>query len=118
MASIHQEPSVLELWELMQRCLGKPDLAKRVLARFLTQLGGDIVRIGNALDQQDYVTAREVSHRLKGAAANVAAHAIQEQAHALESALQLEMVEQYALVYRGLLAEQERFQAAMNQVCL
>ncbi len=116
MAMLHHEPAVLELWELMQRCLGKPELAKRVLNRFQLQLKVDVERIAAALESEQFEEAREVAHRLKGAAANVAAHALYEQAHALESALHL--FEQYALVFRGLVAEQERFEAALRQVHL
>lgn len=116
MTTLHHEPAVLELWELMQRCLGKPELVKRVLNRFETQLTADVARISAALESQEFEQAREAVHRLKGAAANVAAHALYEQAHSLESALQMELSDQYALAFRGLAAEQERFLTAVKQV--
>lgn len=118
MALVQQEPAVFDLWELMNRCLGKPDLATRVLAKFENQLAGDLKRISDALDAGDYSLAREVAHRLKGAAANVAAHSLQEQAHAMESAIQLGLVEQYGVVMQGLLREQERFIDAAKQIQL
>ncbi len=118
MTTLHHEVAVLELWELMNRCLGKPELAARVLQRFDKQLAGDLDRIGAALAAGDPSTAREVTHRLKGAAANVAAHGLQEYAHALESALQLELVDQYDLVFKGLLAERDRFVEAVQQIHL
>lgn len=118
MITIQHEVAVLELWELMNRCLGKPELAARVLKRFDKQLAGDLDRIGAALAAGDTSTAREVAHRLKGAAANVAAHSLRECAHNLESALQLELVDQYDLVFKGLLAERDRFVEAAQKVQL
>lgn len=118
MSLINQEPIVLELWELMNRCLGKPELAARVIQRFEKQLISDIDRISNALDIADYNLAREVTHRLKGAAANVAAHGLRDQAHSLESAIQLELVDEYALVFEGLLIERDRFLQTAQQIQL
>ena len=118
MTALQQEPAVLELWELLNRCLGKPELAAKVLARFDKQLAEDVQRIDTALAEGQIELAREVAHRLKGAAANVAAHALREQAHALETAIQLGLTEQYAIVFRGLAAERDRFQSAAKQVQL
>lgn len=118
MVAAHHELAVLEMWELLGRCLGKPELAARVLLRFQKQLTEDIARIESALDAEEYEAARETVHRLKGAAANVAAHALCEQAHALESALQLELADQYWLVLRGLKSEQARFEEVYRQISL
>lgn len=118
MVAVHHELAVLEMWELLGRCLGKPELAARVLLRFQKQLADDITQIETALDSEEYEVARETVHRLKGAAANVAAHALREQAHALESALQLELTDQYWLVMRGLKSEQARFEEVYKQISL
>lgn len=118
MVAVHHELAVLEMWELLGRCLGKPELAARVLHRFQKQLADDITQIETALDSEEYEVARETVHRLKGAAANVAAHALREQAHALESALQLELADQYRLVLRGLKSEQARFEEVYKQISL
>ncbi len=116
MSALQQETAVLELWELLTRCLGKPELATRILARFDRQLADDLERIEAALADGKTEIAREVAHRLKGAAANVAAHALREQAHALETAIQLGLAEQYPLVLRGLVAERDRFTEILKQV--
>lgn len=116
MSMTQQESAVLDLWELMSRCLGKPELAARVLKKFETQLAGDLDRISAALESGDFPTAREVAHRLKGAAANVAAHSLKEQAHALESAIELGLEPQFAIVLQGLKREQGRFIETSKQV--
>lgn len=116
MPTVQQELAALDLWELLSRCLGKPELAKRVLQRFRTQMADDLDRIQLSLNSGDDESAREVAHRLKGAAANVSAHALQEQAYALESTLKLRLTEQYQFVYRGLLAERERFEESLSQL--
>jgi HPt (histidine-containing phosphotransfer) domain-containing protein len=116
MTAIHYETNVLDLWELLNRCMGKPELAARVIQRFQKQLQGDLDKIAAALNGGNIEAARESAHRLKGAAANVAAHGLKEQAHALESAIQLELAEQYELVFQGLLAERDRFVETAAQV--
>ncbi|MBI1345677.1 hypothetical protein GC163_05250 [bacterium] len=118
MALVQHESVVFDLWDLMNRCLGKPELVTRVLKKFEVQLAGDLDRISAALNSENYAVAREVAHRLKGAAANVAAHSLQEQAHALESAIQLGLEDQYGIVMHGLLREQERFVEAIKQIQL
>ena len=118
MATHQQDLAVLELWELLNRCMGKPELASRVLVRFQKQLDEDLNRIEMLLDKSEFESAREVTHRLKGAAANVAAHALRESAHSLETALQMGFEEQFELIFRGLKEERNRFEEAARLVNL
>jgi|UniRef100_A0A7C4QQT9 HPt (histidine-containing phosphotransfer) domain-containing protein len=77
--------------ELLGRCLGKRELAARVLARFHKQMTQDLALVQDALSTRDAVQIAHVAHRIKGAAANVSAHGVQEQAGALEEAAREEL---------------------------
>lgn len=78
--------SVLHGDELLERCLGKRELALRVLDRFKTQLAQDLESLQAALQDRDLYRMARVAHRIKGAAANVSAHALHQQSAALEEA--------------------------------
>jgi Amt family ammonium transporter len=101
--------AALDPWELLGRCLGKPELAMRVLQKFEVQLGGDLAKLEAALEQRDHQQAGSLAHRIKGAAANVAAHGLCEQSGLLETALRMDLDEQVAGVFQNLLAERDRF---------
>jgi hypothetical protein len=53
-----------------------------------------------------------LAHRIKGAAANVAAHGICEQAGLLETVVRMQMDDQRESTWEALLAERERFLTA------
>ncbi|HUQ71965.1 MAG TPA: Hpt domain-containing protein [Planctomycetaceae bacterium] len=102
-------PVAFEPWELLGRCLGKPELAARVLQKFERQLADDLVKLEHAIGTGDSTTAGSLAHRIKGAAANVAAHGVCEQAGLLETVLRMHMHDQLASTWQGLLAERDRF---------
>jgi HPt (histidine-containing phosphotransfer) domain-containing protein len=105
-------PIALEPWELLGRCLGKPELAMRVLQKFERQLADDLAGVEQAMATQDYSTAGSLAHRIKGSAANVAAHGIYEQAGLLETVLRMQMDDQRDSTWQSLLTERDRFIAA------
>jgi HPt (histidine-containing phosphotransfer) domain-containing protein len=106
------EPVALEPWELLGRCLGKPELAMRVLQKFERQLADDLAGLEQAMATHDLTTAGALAHRIKGAAANVAAHGIYEQAGLLESVVRMQMDDQRERTWQCLLAERDRFLTA------
>jgi signal transduction histidine kinase/DNA-binding response OmpR family regulator/HPt (histidine-containing phosphotransfer) domain-containing protein/HAMP domain-containing protein len=69
---------------LLRRCMGNPDLAGRLIQKFLSQATADIVEIDAAVSEQDAKRLRQVAHRLKGTAANLSAEAVRECAARLE----------------------------------
>ena len=69
---------------LLQRCMGRSELAGRLIEKFLMQAGTDVQELEMAIQAQDSVRLRSVAHRLKGAAANVSAEGFRESASALE----------------------------------
>ena len=70
--------------EFLQRCLGKPDIAARVLETFRRQARGDVEALLAAVAGQEARKVRELAHRLKGAAANLAASRLRTLAARLE----------------------------------
>ncbi len=77
-------PVGIDFHSLLHRCMGKEDLAMRLVGKFLTQAGEDVKELETAIREQDAARVRLVAHRLKGAAANVSAGAIREIASRLE----------------------------------
>jgi len=69
---------------LLHRCMGKPELARRLIQKFITQAGADVLELETAIREQDTVRLRSVAHRLKGSAANVSAEAVRNCASQLE----------------------------------
>uniref|UniRef100_A0A7C2PA72 Hpt domain-containing protein n=1 Tax=Schlesneria paludicola TaxID=360056 RepID=A0A7C2PA72_9PLAN len=119
MNAMTDQPScTFDPWELLGRCLGKPELAARVLQRFERQLAEDLLRLEAAIGVQDYATAGGLAHRIKGAAANVAAHGIHEQAGQLETVLRMRMDEQLSATWQSLLAERDRFEESVQSTSL
>ncbi|MHB8971645.1 MAG: Hpt domain-containing protein [Pirellulaceae bacterium] len=80
-ASTH---SVLNIDELLARCLGNISLAERVLAKFHDRFENDLEELDSALQAHDSAAVAQTAHRIKGASANVAAPRLHEQAAEIE----------------------------------
>jgi len=63
--------------ELLQRCLGNVNLFERILRRFNDEVPKDIHRLAELAAHDDADAFRQLAHRLKGSAANIAAPALQ-----------------------------------------
>jgi two-component system sensor histidine kinase/response regulator len=79
----------LDVMAGLRRVLGKTDLYRRLLARFLQDQAQAPVRIAQALQAQDVAQAARLVHSLKGVAANISAVHIEQAAARLEAALRL-----------------------------
>lgn len=102
--------SVLHCDELLERCLGKRELALRVLDRFKTQLAQDLDLLQVALQDRDLYRMARVAHRIKGAAANVSAHALHQHAAALEEAADEKVWPVIRPLMQQLLASSQEFE--------
>jgi two-component system sensor histidine kinase/response regulator len=76
--------AAIDFPNLLHRCMGKQDLARRLIVKFQAQAGVDVQELETAIREQDAVRLRLVAHRLKGSAANVSAEAVRETASRLE----------------------------------
>ncbi|HXP59961.1 MAG TPA: response regulator [Dongiaceae bacterium] len=69
---------------LLRRCMGKKELAARLVGKLVTQAGHDTKEIAEAVQQGDAVALATAAHRLKGASANVSAEGLRRVASELE----------------------------------
>ncbi len=80
-ASTHE---VLNIDELLARCLGNISFATRILAKFQDRFEEDLVELDKALLAQDAEAVARIAHRIKGASANVAAAQLHESSAEIE----------------------------------
>jgi HPt (histidine-containing phosphotransfer) domain-containing protein len=65
--------AALDYQAFLKRCLGQPQLAEKILAKFRARLSRDVAEVGAALSRKDLVAVSKLAHQLTGAAGNVAA---------------------------------------------
>jgi HPt (histidine-containing phosphotransfer) domain-containing protein len=65
--------AVIDRQSLLNRCLGKQELADKLLAKLHARLGTDLNEIKAAVDVGDSEKLARCAHRLKGATANLSA---------------------------------------------
>lgn len=94
---------------LLARCLGKIELAERILAKFNSRVDLDIAELERALASDDLNTIAQVAHRLKGASANVAADALKEKAAGIEELARRGCAGEIPNCMEGLRGERNRF---------
>ncbi len=71
MERIGRDPVDLE--QLVRRCMGRIELAERLLKSFETRFPEDLTKIEECLAQDDATGMSRLVHQLKGAAANISA---------------------------------------------
>ncbi|MDY0169118.1 MAG: Hpt domain-containing protein [Thermoguttaceae bacterium] len=76
--------AVFDEQELVARCMGNRDFARRILAKFQSRLRDDLAELKEAFLSGDAERVTIVAHRMKGASANVAAHVLRDRAAAIE----------------------------------
>lgn len=69
---------------LLRRCMGKEELAARLVQKLMTQAELNVREILEAIDRGDATVLAASAHRLKGASANVSAGALKQVAADLE----------------------------------
>jgi HPt (histidine-containing phosphotransfer) domain-containing protein len=77
------EPS-LDLNDLLERCLGRIELAERILRRFQHALDDDLEQLEQSLWSEDVDRAARIAHRIKGASLAAAACEVRDCAMRLE----------------------------------
>jgi HPt (histidine-containing phosphotransfer) domain-containing protein len=76
--------SVINIDELLSRCMGNAGFAERVLVKFRNRFEVDLAELGLAVELSDAEAIARAAHRIKGAAANVAATRLREGAAVIE----------------------------------
>ena len=82
----HESTPVLDLPQLVERCMGDLAFAERCLTKFRQQLNADVERLEESVQAGDSFEAARIAHLIKGAAATVAASPLAETASAVENA--------------------------------
>jgi HPt (histidine-containing phosphotransfer) domain-containing protein len=88
-----QTDSPIDVRELLDRCMDNIDLAERVLGKLNSRFADDMAELERALEAKNGHAVASVAHRLKGAAANVAAHDLQKYAADVEESARREMLD-------------------------
>lgn len=81
---MHGDKAVLNVDELFERCLGHLDFLERILTKFQQHFEEGLDLLEQSVEAQDVDEVVQVAHRLKGAAANVAATCLREKAAEIE----------------------------------
>ena len=84
LTSIASTHEVLNIEELLTRCMGNINFATRVLAKFQDRFEVDLLALDKAIVAHDADAVASIAHRIKGASANVAAPQLHECSAELE----------------------------------
>ena len=101
--------------ELLARCLGRTDLMKRILGKFRGTFVKDYDLLEAAVEQANAADVALLSHRLKGAAANIGAPAIRDVAVTIEDKARQQSLEGCRELLRVLANEWTRFLDAIDE---
>jgi HPt (histidine-containing phosphotransfer) domain-containing protein len=104
---------VIDVNELLTRCLGNVEFAGRILAMFQDRCAADVAEIQRAMDLEDAESVARIAHRLKGACANAAALGMKTKASRLEQAARELPLPEIAAHFRELRGEWLRFKKAL-----
>lgn len=77
---------VIDVEDLMTRCLGNIEFAEKILAVFQTRCEADLVELEEAATAGDMGRIEKLAHRLKGACANAGASRLSTRASELWTA--------------------------------
>ncbi|MBX9791228.1 MAG: Hpt domain-containing protein [Pirellulales bacterium] len=105
---------VIDLNELMTRCLNNLEFAERMLTLFENRCGDDLTELERAFEQGDVEKARRVSHRFAGASANAAAGRLHGRATELRNDLREGSLDAARPRLHELRQEWQRFTEAMS----
>jgi len=114
--AIEDLPPALDYQAFLKRCLGQPQLAEKILTKFLARLSRDVAEIGSALSRGDLVAVSKLAHQLKGAAGNVAAEPLYAIAVELETLAKSGDQTAAAASLNRLRAESERVAIDASQI--
>lgn len=113
LAHTDQTP-VIDYDHLRARCLGDDKLVRKVLDQLASQLPDELVQMRAAIERSDLLEVAREMHKLKGAAANVAAPCLAEILAHIETLAQANRIEEVLQAFPTLCEEVRRFH---NAVC-
>ena len=111
-----QMVEVLDVDDLLGRCLGNVEFAQRILGKFQERCDEDLKALEKAVSDRDSEAVARLAHRLKGASANASAPGLQKHASEIEHAARHESIEQVPASLENLKQEWARFGEAVSQL--
>ncbi|NQT40303.1 MAG: Hpt domain-containing protein [Planctomycetes bacterium] len=111
-----QAATVLDIEDLMTRCLGNIEFAGRVLAKFQESGDEHLAELEQAVASQDTEAVAQLAHRLKGASANAAAPGLCARAAEIESAARQRSLREIPARLENLRHEWSRFAAEVPRL--
>jgi len=97
--------------DLLTRVMGNTTLARKVVARFLTDMPGQLIALSNALNNGDSKSARIAAHSIKGAAANVGGSQLRRTAQTMEALGEAGKLDEILQLMTGLTDDWARFRS-------
>ncbi|MHB8897818.1 MAG: Hpt domain-containing protein [Thermoguttaceae bacterium] len=110
-----QANDVLDADDLLARCLGNMEFARKILGKFCERCDEDLVEIEKALSVRDKDSVARLAHRLKGASANASARFLQKHASEIERAARNDSLGEVPANLENLKQEWTRFTAAASR---
>lgn len=84
---------VINVDDLMGRCMGNLDFVERILTIFQTRCEADLTELEAAIEAADLPRVQQIAHRLKGACANAGANNLSARASELWTAANKEFTD-------------------------
>jgi HPt (histidine-containing phosphotransfer) domain-containing protein len=107
---VKPESYPINVEDLLTRCLGRLDLAERILQKFLDALDVDVRQLEAAVQASNVDEVAHLAHRIKGASLAVSAGQLTACARRLEDSATARRVEEFADQFESLKQESRRFQ--------
>jgi histidine phosphotransfer protein HptB len=107
---------VLDVEDLLGRCLGNVEFAQRILGKFQERCDEDLEALEAAVCDGDGEAIARLAHRLKGASANASASGLRKHASEIEHAARHESLEEVPASLESLKHEWTRFSEAVSQL--
>jgi signal transduction histidine kinase/CheY-like chemotaxis protein len=104
----------IDMQSLERRCLGNRNLASKAMDMFSASIGGFLQELGQQIESGDARSAAAMAHKIKGAAGNVSALAVQQLAQELEKLSKSNALDQAQSAMEKLRAEVQRVQEFVN----
>jgi HPt (histidine-containing phosphotransfer) domain-containing protein len=99
----------VDVEDLLDRCLGRIELAERILQRFQSALEVDLQQLEAAVRATNTDEIAHVAHRIKGASLAVAASSLKDCAQSIEASATARRIEEIPVQLTKLKQERSRF---------
>lgn len=111
-----QMAGVLDVEDLLARCLGNVEFAQRILGKFQERCDEDLEALEKAVFDGDSESVARLAHRMKGASANASASGLQRHASEIERAARHEAFDEVPASLECLKREWTRFSEVVSDL--